>query len=546
MNTLVRDLGIPTPETLVDLFEGMSGNPDDAFVTIESLDRTFSRGEFNDRVRRLATGLKQLGVSRGDRVAAVLDNGIAILEGWFAVMSLGAIWVPANTALRGSFLVHVLNDCRAEIVIVEADLMKRVADVATDLGDVKTIVRVADSNVATEAAQAQIDGMQVLAIDNLRASDPMQSLDKAKGGDIAAFIYTSGTTGASKGCMLPHSFIVNMAHASRSGRNCGEPLYTTLPIFHLNAMLGVVMTLVLGCRITIGHRFSVSNFWTSIEKSRAKFVNLLGPMITMIANAPDNDAMLRCRGQLRKILAAPFPAEIREVCRERFGVVEFDGVGAYGLTETGPITLAPPGVDEPANSSGTRTSWIDVEVVDDEDNVLAVGEIGEVICRPKYPNLMFVGYWGRPQATVDACRNLWFHTGDLGRFDEQGFFYFEDRKKDYLRRRGENISSMEVEHTFHQHPDVAEVACYGVASDLGEDDVQISVVLRKDATVTEEALCHWSLEKLPYFAVPRYIEFISEMPKSVVGRVRKVDLRNRSAEYPRWDREISDVQLDRR
>ncbi|MBK8972333.1 MAG: AMP-binding protein [Hahellaceae bacterium] len=156
---------------------------------------------------------------------------------------------------------------------------------------------------------------------------------------------------------------------------------------------------------------------------------------------------------------------------------------------SGSITNTPDNCDPPDGSSGVRTSLFDVEVVDDNDNVLPAGEVGEIVCRPNYPNIMFAGYWGRPQATVDANQNLWFHTGDLGRFDKEGFFFFIDRKKDYLRRRGENISSMEVENTFHQHEAVAEFACYGVPSEVGEDDVQVSIVLRENVSIRESDLC---------------------------------------------------------
>lgn len=543
---LICELDVPIKGSLTDLLQEDRGARDEPFVTIESLDLTLTIAEFEDRVRRLATSLKEMGVQPGDRVAAILDNGVAVLEGWFATMALGAIWVPANTALRGNFLTHVLKDSGAEIVFSEADLMPRIVEISSELTDIKKIIYVADSKAEVDVSQICIDDVEIKNVSDLRKSPPIAHFYKAKGGDIAAFIYTSGTTGPAKGCMLPHSYIVNIARASRNGRKSSEPAYTALPLFHLNAMMSFALTLLLGSKITIGHRFSVSQFWHSIEKSGAKFVNLLGPMATMLAHAPDNDAMLRCKGQLRKVLAVPFPEETKDIFKDRFGVLDLGSVVGFGLTEVAPVTLGPEGSEGPPNSSGTRTSWFDVEIVDDEDNILPAGEVGEIICRPKYPNLMFAGYWGRPEATVSAFRNLWFHTGDLGRFDKEGFFYFADRKKDYLRRRGENISSMEVENTFHQHPDVAEVACYGVPSDLGEDEVQLSVVLKEGATTSEESLCKWSINKLPYFAIPRFIEFIDEIPKSAVGRPRKVELRERKPSYPRWDREASELEITRR
>lgn len=543
---LIRDLGPPATDTLLDLLQNMKTG-DDPFVTIESLDLTLSGAAFGERVRRLATALKALGVKPGDRVTAILDNGVAIVEGWFAVMSLGAIWVPVNTALRGTFLAHVFNDSGAQIAFAEAELLSRITDIAADLPALKTIIRVNDGESANAAPDVAGTGFEIIEMDTLRTAAPIDAFYKAKGSDIAALIYTSGTTGAAKGCMLPHSYIVNVSVAGRNGREAHEPAYTALPLFHLNAMASFVITMFLGGRLTVGHRFSVSKFWPSIEKSEARFVNLLGPMATMLANAEENDAMMRCKGQLRRVLAVPFPPDIKEIFKTRFGVVDTGSVGGYGLTEMGVITIGGhEGISAPPNASGSRCSWIDVEIVDDDDNILPPEQIGEVVCRPKFPDLMFAGYWGRPEATVKAFRNLWFHTGDLGRFDAEGFFYFEDRKKDYLRRRGENISSMEVERTFHQHPDVAEVACYGVPSEVGEDEVQISVVLREDADLSEEALCLWSADRLPYFAVPRFIEFMGEIPKSAAGRPRKVELRERTDSYHRWDREKVGLDIARR
>lgn len=189
---------------------------------------------------------------------------------------------------------------------------------------------------------------------------------------------------------------------------------------------------------------------------------------------------------------------------------------------------------------------MDVRIFDDEDHELPPGEIGEIVCRPLQPNAMFHGYWRRPQATAAATRNLWFHTGDLGRFDEDGWLYFVDRKKDYLRRGGENISSMEMEATLARHPDIAEVAVHAVFSELSEDEVKATVVLHSDASVTEQELCRWTIERVPYFAVPRYIEFRDGLPKNQVGRVQKYQLREAGCTSTTWDRVQAGVTFDRR
>jgi crotonobetaine/carnitine-CoA ligase len=534
----------PVQDTVLDILQALPGDPHETVFVFEGRDVELSRRELVDRIARMARGLADLGVRNGDRVAALLDNGPAIVEAWFAAEAIGAVWVPVNTGLRGAFLAHVLNDSGAAVLLSETDLLAQVEAVAGDLSELRHVVEAVEG---ADATLTRIGSSPVIPLTQLRSSSPVDRFVAASAADLACLIYTSGTTGPSKGCMLPHGYITNLSRNGIFGRHPDEPKYTSLPLFHLNAMTSVVSTLILGGRLTIGQRFSVSGFWPSIEASGARFVSILGPMATLLANAPDNDAMMRCKGQLRKVLSAPFTAADRKVFRERFGVTEVDEIGGYGLTEAAPITWTLPGQPpQPPGASGRRIPLMDVQVVDDDDNVLPPGAVGEVVCRPNYPNVMFQGYWGRPQATVEALRNLWFHTGDIGRFDEDGFFYFVDRKKDYLRRRGENISSMEVEAVFHEHPQVAEAAVYGVPSDVGEDDVQLSVVLRPQATVTEQELCEWSVDRLPHFAVPRYIELCETLPKSVVGRVRKVELRSRRAGYARWDREQSTIDVKRR
>jgi crotonobetaine/carnitine-CoA ligase len=205
-------------------------------------------------------------------------------------------------------------------------------------------------------------------------------------------------------------------------------------------------------------------------------------------------------------------------------------------------------LDQPAppGSSGRRNDDFDVRIFDEHDNELPAGEAGEIVVRPKRPHVMFEGYWNRPEATAALTRNLWFHTGDIGKFDSDGFFYFVDRKKDYLRRRGENISSFEMETAFLAHPEISEVAVHAVLSDVTEDDVKVTAVLEPGSTLTEEQLCRWSVDRLPYFAVPRYIEFRQALPKNPVGRVLKYVLRDEGATAATWDREAAGITIDKR
>jgi carnitine-CoA ligase len=245
------------------------------------------------------------------------------------------------------------------------------------------------------------------------------------------------------------------------------------------------------------------------------------------------------------VQGAPFPAALIETWKRRFGVT-WAGANVFGLTECCLTTHLPRSEGGRPGSSGRRNGDFDVRIFNDEDHELPAGEVGEIVVRPLKPHVMFEGYWNRPEATASLMRNLWFHTGDMGMFDEEGYFHFKDRKKDYLRRRGENISSFEMESAFLQHPDVIDVAVHSVFSELTEDDVKVTAVLRDGATLSEEELCRWSFDRLPYFAIPRYIEFRSELPKNPVGRVLKYVLRDEGRTAATWDREESPVDLPKR
>jgi crotonobetaine/carnitine-CoA ligase len=232
------------------------------------------------------------------------------------------------------------------------------------------------------------------------------------------------------------------------------------------------------------------------------------------------------------------------VFAERWGVSTFSA--GYGVTEASLLSTLPPGEENPPDAAGRPNDVeFDVRIFDDHDEEVADATVGEIVCRPRQPNAMFAGYWGRPEATMAVSGNWWFHTGDYGRI-EDGYLYFVDRKKDYLRRRGENISSFEVEKTLHGHPDVAEVAVHSVPSPLGEDDVKVTVVLGPGATADPEALCRWTAERVPYFAIPRYVEIRAELPKNPVGRVLKYQLRDEGVTATTWDAEAAGVTFDRR
>ena len=495
------------------------------------------------QVCRLAHGLQALGVKKGDTVVTLLDNSADAVFIWLAINTLGAISVPVNTAYKGEFLRHQAGDAAAALVIAESDYAERIVQVASGLPTLRTLVY----RGARPASVADFSG-QALPWAELQFSDAADPVVDVKPGDLAMLIYTGGTTGLSKGCMVSHNYACNLARQmlALTGRTKDTLTWTPLPLFHFNAVASTVLcNMLVGAGVSIYARFSVSNFWPELERVQATDCQLLGTMLTLIARADDNPAMLRYRGKLNAVWGAPFPEPVMQTWRERFGV-KHSVSGGFGLTECAVVTHLPFGTPAKPGSSGQRCEWFDVRIVDDDDNELPAGTAGEIVVRPRQPHVMFEGYWKRPEDTLRLLRNQWFHTGDIGKFDEDDYFYFVDRKKDYLRRKGENISSMEVENALRGHPAVEEVAAHAVLSELSEDELKLTIKLRADVQVDAETLFHWCAEQLPYFAVPRYIEFRAELPKNPVGRILKYQLRDEGVTAATWDQDRAGIKIRKR
>jgi len=348
--------------------------------------------------------------------------------------------------------------------------------------------------------------------------------------------------------MIPHNYICNMANqiVHAFGLTERDVFWTPLPLFHANAIsCGALGTVLAGAKCAIASRFSLSGFWPEIERTGATVISLIGSMVTLVGAAQDNESMRRCFGQIRTAVGAPFPEPLKRIWHERFGV-RYAGVPGYGMTEVCMITLVPMEQAAPPGTSGRLFDDYDVKILDAHGVECEIGTPGEIVTRPRRPNLMFQGYWRRPEASLQVMRDLWFHTGDIGKIDDNGFFTFVDRKKDYLRRGGENISSHEMETTLRAHPAIEDVAVHAVPSDLSEDEVKVTAVLKAGATLNEETLCRWAIERVPYFAVPRYIEFRPDLPRNPVGRVLKYELRDEGVTPATWDRKMSTIVLERR
>lgn len=494
------------------------------------------------RARDFAGALHAVGVRKGQTVVSLQDTHIDATASWIGANMLGAVWVGTNTALRGEFLRHVVTDTGAAVVIAESDLVERLAAIGDSLQQV---------DVVLQRGSERYVGSSRLRIERLDDYRNQSAPDPVIGDadDLMCLTYTGGTTGPSKGCMVSHGYAMNIARRGlvQTQRTPDELNWSPLPMFHLNVLsMTLIGTMMLGGAAALAQRFSASGFWPEIERTGARVVNLIGGLPAIIAQGADTPEMKRCYGQIRMVHAVPFPESLQQVWRERFGV-KIPGAKGYGMTEVFPVTLQEPDESAPADSAGRFNSDdLEVRIVDDHDNDVPVGDVGEVICRPRRKNVMFQGYWRRPEATVEATRNLWFHTGDLGRVDAAGHFYFADRKNDYMRRRGENISSQELEITYAGHPDINQVAVHAVPSDVTEDDVKVTAVLHAESTLTPAALFEWSKERVPYFALPRYIEFRPELPVSPLGRIHKYLLREQGCTPSTWDREEAGASWDRR
>ena len=499
-------------------------------------------GEFDQLSTRLAHSLAALGLKAGETILTMLDNNIDAVTGWIAANKLCAVSVPVNTALRGEFLRHQIADARAGIVICEADYVERIAQVAEGLPEVTLIL------YRGALASRPACPVRIAPLEEYRGGCPEPIATKPSPSDLACIVYTSGTTGPSKGCMLSYNYMCNLARLQlRAGPATDKDVtITPLPLFHMNAMcVGVLSNIMVGARVAIVPRFSVSNFWPEVERSGATIASILGGMGGLLSQAPDSEAMQRCVGQIHTVRGNPFTEETKQIWRERFGARQVGGNG-YGLTEASVITSLAVGEYAAPGSSGKRIPDFDVRIVDDLDRELPANTPGEIVVRPLRPDIMFMGYWGRPADTMKVMRNMWFHSGDIGRFDEEGFFYFVDRKKDYLRRRGENISSFEMESAFAIHPDIEEVAVHAVPSERGEDDVKVTAILKPGCTLQPEALFHWAVDAVPYYALPRYIEFRDAMPKNPQGRVLKYQLREEGCTATTWDLERTDLKVSKR
>jgi len=514
--------------------------PDAPFLM--SGDDTFSFARVEEIANAYARGLAALGVGPGDTVAFLMKTCVEFVFATFGAMKLGAIWIPNNVDYKGTWLRDSIADSRARVLVADVTLLPRVAEVAGDLDLDHLVVRGAAGGAPAES------GASLHPIAEL-AAHPTEPLDEPdlSYGDTAAVLWTSGTTGKSKGVMQSHNAWirggVSGARTTRIGE--GDVMYCCLPMYNSAAWVAnIYRGLVTGLPIGLDQEFSASSFWNRCRHYGGTQVFTLGAMHMFLWNAPPRDDDRD--NPVRHASMIPLPDDLIDPMKERFGIRTIDQ--GYGQSKAmGIVHRVDDGTEWKPGCLGTELPGIEVKLLDDNDSETPRGEVGEFCLRPREPYVLFNGYFENPQATLRATTNLWYHTGDLGRQDEDGDYYFVDRKADFIRYKGRNISSFAVEAAVNAHPAVAESAAHGITSEEleSEAELKVAVVLKPGESLAPEDLARFVNDNAPYFFVPRYIELVDELPRTPTQRVQKYKLRERGVTESTWDGKKAGFQVKR-
>ncbi len=506
-----------------------AASPDRGYLTDVTAGASLSFGAAHERFLTWADALRRAGVAPGDRVGVMLPNSFDAASAWLGTAWMRGYEVALNTAFRGALLKYFLNYARVSVAIVAERFLERFAEVAAETPELRTIV-VPD---ATERPP-RIGGARILTRDDfLAGARPATDLPTPEPHDVMSIAYTSGTTGPSKGVVLPWGmFTLGVALLDDLGPD--DAFYSPFPMFHMSGKGAVAQAAYSNGRDVFRESFDTGSFWKDIDEHACTFTLIVPAMAHwLLSQPPSKDD----RGHaLRKALCTPIVPGFAE----RFGV---NLRTHYGMTEVGNV-MTRRKVTDSSPSCGRPVPGYEVRLVDERDYEVPAGEVGELIVRTSEPWRICLGYWSMPEKTAEAWRNGWFHTGDAMRRDAEGNYFFVDRKKDALRRRGENVSSFEVEALVAGHSAVAECAAVGVDTEVGEQEIKICVVRRPGADLTPQALIEFLVPRMPRYMVPRFVEFVPSLPKTEATlRVQKAKLRERPLNESTWDREAAGVKL---
>jgi crotonobetaine/carnitine-CoA ligase len=497
--------------------------------------------EVYDYAGTIAGGVAALGVAKGECVVIMADNTIDSVCTWLGITLAGAAEVAINTGYMAQSLEHALQNSQARVMFIEPALLPRIYAVRESLTHLATIVLLPSSEPFD---QPEFEKIQVISFQSM--------LDASKGiperaiseSDLASVVYTSGTTGPAKGVMMPHGHITMFAHLGLEGVRLSEDdvWYCFIPLFHVaGKFIAIYGSMIAGGKVILDTRFSADTWLKRVREYGVTVALAHGPLVEMVHKLPPlpDDA----DNPMTRLIASPFPGKIAADFEKRFGL---RGIETWGMTEVAVPVWQPFDEATRIGSCGrARIDHFDFRVVDpDTDVEMPYGEIGEFVLRPKQPWTIMQGYLRMPEATINAWRNLWFHSGDLGYITEDGYVYFVDRAKERIRRRAENISSYEIESAALTHEDVAACAAVGVQSGFeGDDDVMLYAVPRNGVNLSHPELLRYLATRLPHFMVPRYITFVDDLPRTPTGKPQKSLLRDAGVTESTWDRTAAGITL---
>jgi crotonobetaine/carnitine-CoA ligase len=499
--------------------------PNDTFVIWSATGEVLTYAQAAREADLVAGMFAQMGLGPDESVAVMLPNGLDFVRAWLGLMRLGTTAILLNPELRGSFLEHQLKNAGCRVVLTEAALRERITEVAVNLPKLATIM-------LTDRSEGTASFSQWRTAAPYCGPKPMAR-------DIACIMYTSGTTGPAKGVMMPHAhcFLMGLGTIDNLRISADDRYYVVLPLFHANGLLlQLGATLIAGASAVLRDRFSASAWLPDIRRFNVTATNMLGVVAAFVVGTPASAS--DCDHRLRVICNVPNTVEHDHIFRERFGVEEV--IGAFGMTEVNIPLYGEYGRPHAGTCGRVYDRYFEVEIGDpDTDQLLPRGTVGEIMVRPKAAFGFMAGYRDMPERTVEAWRNLWFHTGDAGMMAEDGYVTYVDRIKDCIRRRGENISSFEVELAISRLEGVAEVAAYAVPSGIagGEDEIMLAVVTIEGTTLGPDIIAIYAERALPRFAQPRYIEMVNNLPKTPTAKVQKAALRARGITAATWDRQ---------
>lgn len=531
VDAVVFDPRMPTREqcVLAHQLERWARERPDQVALVFPGGESWTWSELLDRTRRAARGLLDLGVARGDHVLSWQPNGPEAVLTWFGLNYLGAVYVPLNLAYRGSVLEHLIGLSDARLIVCHADLVSRLADVDT----------AALTDIVVTGGDASVDGLVHHAAHVLAPPVGLAGIPApVEPWDTQYIIFTSGTTGPSKAVLSSYVQGFSMGPDANRSLDGDDRILVNLPLFHVGGTIFLIVALATGGSCVVDSHFRTDTFWSTVREHEVTATCLLAAMVPFLLKLPPFEG--ERDHPLRKAVVVPWNDEALAVC-ERYGIEPWT---TFNMTEVSSPLMSEPYPKAPGTCGRPRPG-VEARVVDEHDCEVAPGEVGELILRTDRPWAMNHGYYRNPEATAAAWRNGWFHTGDGFRYDEDGNFFFVDRIKDAIRRRGENISSFEVENEVKAFPGVADAAAVAVPSELGEDEVLVVIEPVAGVEVDPIELFRFLEPRMAHFMLPRYVRFVDALPKTPTQKVQKHLLKSAGVTDATWDREEAGIVVKR-